>query len=76
MARKPLPLTTVEMQKVACRVLRMTGEQVMRLAEQLYTSGLISYPRTETDQFDKNFQFIPLIEEQSVDARWGQYAQR
>ncbi|KAF7727733.1 DNA topoisomerase [Apophysomyces ossiformis] len=72
---KPLPLTTVEMQKVCCRALRMTGEQIMKVAEELYTSGLISYPRTETDQFDKGFQFRPLIQMQSNDPRWGQYAQ-
>ncbi|KAI8368269.1 DNA topoisomerase [Radiomyces spectabilis] len=71
---KPLPLTTVEMQKVGCRVLRMTGERIMKVAEELYTQGLISYPRTETDQFDSNFDFHTLIEKQTRDNRWGQYA--
>ncbi|KAH8553410.1 DNA topoisomerase [Umbelopsis sp. PMI_123] len=73
--RKPLPLTTVEMQKTACRVLRMTSDQIMTVAEELYTKGFISYPRTETDQFDANFNFQELISKQSDDQSWGIHAQ-
>lgn len=72
---KPLPLTTVELQKVACRALRMSGAHIMQLAETLYTAGLISYPRTETDQFDPGFDFMSLINMQVQDPNWGQYAQ-
>lgn len=72
---KPLPLTTVELQKVACRVLNMSGHQIMSVAEGLYTQGLISYPRTETDQYDESFDFRSLIEKQIPDPNWGQYAQ-
>ncbi|KAI8646254.1 DNA topoisomerase [Parasitella parasitica] len=72
---KPLPLTTVELQKVACRVLRMSGAQIMSIAEKLYTEGLISYPRTETDQFDPDFDFMSLINMQTQDPNWGQFAQ-
>ncbi|KAI9290157.1 DNA topoisomerase [Umbelopsis sp. AD052] len=73
--RKPLPLTTIEMQKTACRVLRMTSDQIMTVAEDLYTKGFISYPRTETDQFDGNFNFQELIAKQSDDPAWGVHAQ-
>jgi DNA topoisomerase-3 len=72
---KPLPLTTVELQKVACRVLNMSGHQIMSVAEGLYNQGLISYPRTETDQYDAGFDFRSLIELQIPDRIWGQYAQ-
>lgn len=72
---KPLPLTTVELQKVACRALRMSGHQIMNIAEKLYSIGLISYPRTETDQFDSDFDFMSLINMQTGDPQWGQYAQ-
>ncbi|KAG1448831.1 hypothetical protein G6F56_008832 [Rhizopus delemar] len=71
---KPLPLTTVELQKVACRALRMSGSRIMQIAEELYTAGLISYPRTETDQYDPNFDFMTLIDKQTRDPHWGQYA--
>ncbi|KAI8970127.1 DNA topoisomerase [Mycotypha africana] len=71
---KPLPLTTVELQKTACRALHMSGAEIMTVAEGLYTQGFISYPRTETDQFEPGFNFTALIEKQIDDPEWGQYA--
>jgi DNA topoisomerase-3 len=40
------------MQKRATQYLRIPGEAIMKLAEELYQAGFISYPRTETDVFD------------------------
>ncbi|KKA28194.1 hypothetical protein TD95_003715 [Thielaviopsis punctulata] len=71
---KPLPLTTVELQKAATRILKMTGQQAMTVAEKLYTSGFISYPRTETDKFDRGMDLKSLIQRQVQDSRWGPYA--
>ncbi|TDZ68255.1 DNA topoisomerase 3 [Colletotrichum trifolii] len=72
---KPLPLTTVELQKAATRLLRMSGQQAMTVAEGLYNKGFISYPRTETDRFDKAMNLKALVTKQTPDNRWGQYAQ-
>lgn len=72
---KPLPLTTVELQKLGSRFLRMSSQQVMTIAENLYTKGWISYPRTETDQFDRGMDLRRLIEKQQQDNRWGAFAQ-
>ncbi|KAJ4292332.1 DNA topoisomerase [Collariella sp. IMI 366227] len=72
---KPLPLTTVELQKMATRFLRMTGQQAMTVAEKLYNKGFISYPRTETDRFDKGMNLRALVQKQTPDARWGAFAQ-
>lgn len=72
---KPLPLTTVEMQKMATRFLRMTGQQTMKIAEDLYSKGFISYPRTETDRFDKGINLRALVQKQTQDNRWGPFAQ-
>lgn len=72
---KPLPLTTVELQKAATRMLRMSGQQAMTVAEGLYNKGFISYPRTETDRFDKGINLRALVQKQTPDQRWGPFAQ-
>jgi DNA topoisomerase-3 len=72
---KPLPLTTVEFQKMASRFLRMDSQQAMKVAEELYNKGFISYPRTETDRFDGGMDLKRLIDKQTQDARWGDFAQ-
>ena len=46
-----------------------------QIAEDLYTKGFISYPRTETDIFDKGIDLKKLIEKQVQDPTWGNYAQ-
>ncbi|KAJ2897379.1 DNA topoisomerase [Zalerion maritima] len=71
---KPLPLTTIEFQKVATRLLQMTGQQAMSVAENLYNKGFISYPRTETDRFDKGMDLQGLVRKQIPSDRWGRYA--
>ncbi|KAF1843137.1 DNA topoisomerase 3-beta [Cucurbitaria berberidis CBS 394.84] len=72
---KPLPLTTVELQKNGSRFLRMTSQDVMKVAEDLYTKGWISYPRTETDQFDRGMDLRTIVSRQTQDGRWGPFAQ-
>ncbi|KAM0412296.1 hypothetical protein ACHAPD_008956 [Fusarium lateritium] len=72
---KPLPLTTVELQKAATRLLHMSGQQAMTIAEGLYNKGFISYPRTETDRFDRGMNLRTLVDKQTTDQRWGPFAQ-
>ncbi|KAF9094132.1 DNA topoisomerase [Mortierella sp. GBA35] len=73
---KPLPLTTVELQKSGSRLLSMSSDRIMAVAETLYTQGWISYPRTETDQFDQNYNLMVLVEKQVHNGQWGRFAQR
>jgi DNA topoisomerase-3 len=73
---KPLPLTTVELQKMGSRFLRMDSQRVMKIAEDLYTRGFISYPRTETDQFDKGMDLRALVQKQTQSQAWGPFAQK
>ncbi|KAF2764694.1 prokaryotic type I DNA topoisomerase [Teratosphaeria nubilosa] len=72
---KPLPLTTVELQKCGSRFLRMDSQRVMTVAESLYTKGWISYPRTETDQFDQGMNLQALVHKQTQGGPWAQFAQ-
>ena len=57
----PCPLNTLEMQKRACSKLRVSPEQVMKLAEELYQNGFISYPRTETDSFPPEMDLREVV---------------
>ena len=73
---RPLPLRTVEFQKAASRFLKISSDQVMNLAEKLYNRGFISYPRTETDVFEFSAdQLRTLVQKQTVDGVFGEYAQ-
>nr|POE88077.1 dna topoisomerase 3 [Quercus suber] len=72
---KPLPLTTVELQKCVSRFLRMDSQRAMKIAEDLYNKGWISYPRTETDQFDKDMNLQALCQKQTQGGPWAQFAQ-
>ena len=69
--RKPSPLTTVELQKNLSRLTGMAPKKILDLAEALYQRGLLSYPRTETDQYDNDFDFVGLLDKQCQDAQWG-----
>lgn len=46
----------------------------IQVAEKLYQQGFLSYPRTETDQFDPQFDHKYLIHKQTVDSAWGNFA--
>lgn len=73
---RPLPLCTVELQKVASRALRISSDHVMDIAESLYNKGLISYPRTETDIFASSYDLRDLISKHTGHSEWGQFASR
>ncbi len=69
----PVPLATVELQKRSSRFLRLRSETTMSVAEGLYNKGLISYPRTETDQFSPEFDIQGALREFQSNPVWGGY---
>ena len=75
---RPLPLNTVEMQKLISKKLRINSHETMEIAEKLYQKGYISYPRTETQKFGKNEIKLlkKIVEEQVNSNEWGNYAQK
>jgi DNA topoisomerase III len=60
----PHPLSTLELQKRGTTALRLAGERIMKLAEELYQGGFVSYPRTETDRYSPKMDLVGLIAEQ------------
>lgn len=58
---RPGALNTVEMLRVASSGLGLGPHQAMQIAERLYTQGYISYPRTETSQYPKNFDLNGVL---------------
>ncbi|XP_039291080.1 DNA topoisomerase 3-alpha [Nilaparvata lugens] len=71
---RPIPLDTVELEKVASRKLGMNAKEALKIAESLYTKGYISYPRTETNIFPKEMNLSNLVQLQTVDSNWGEFA--
>ncbi|XP_048233865.1 DNA topoisomerase 3-alpha isoform X8 [Ricinus communis] len=72
----PYPLSTIELEKRASRYFHMSSEQTMKVAEDLYQSGFISYPRTETDGFSSRTDLHTIVRDQQAHPIWGSYAQR
>ncbi|XP_047360172.1 DNA topoisomerase 3-alpha isoform X1 [Vespa velutina] len=73
---RPLPLDTVELEKQGSRKLNLNAKEIMKIAEKLYTQGLISYPRTETNIFPKELNLQSLVTQHRDSPVWGQFAQR
>lgn len=71
---RPLPLTTVELQKLGATFFGLSSKRIMEIAESLYNKGYISYPRTETDQFDSAMDLHALVRKQYMSPEWGEYA--
>src|SRR5699024_5319152 len=69
---KPRALNTVEMLKVASSKLGIGPHTAMQCAERLYTQGYISYPRTETSQYPRNFDLMGTLRIQEHSNTWGQ----
>eukprot|EP00941_MAST-03F_sp_MAST-3F-sp1_P006461 g6461.t1 len=71
---RPTPLNTVSMLKIASKALGIGPRDCMHIAEKLYLSGFISYPRTETTRYPKSFDCRGAVAAQTSDSRWGEFA--
>uniref|UniRef100_A0A914WQU9 DNA topoisomerase n=1 Tax=Plectus sambesii TaxID=2011161 RepID=A0A914WQU9_9BILA len=69
--QRPLALNTVELMRVASSGLGIGPATAMQLAEQLYTRGYISYPRTETTSYSANFDLRGTLQQQAGSSKWG-----
>lgn len=60
---RPEGLNTVEMLKHASTYLGLGPHDTMHIAEKLYLSGYITYPRTESTQYADNFEFKQIVDQ-------------
>lgn len=74
--RRPFPLDTVELQRLASRIFHFSSDATMKAAERLYSEGYISYPRTETNSFPSTIDLLKLVSLQQDDERWGSFVQK
>lgn len=58
---RPGGLNTVEMLKHASSKLNLGPHDAMKIAERLYLSGYITYPRTESTAYPKNFAHKEIV---------------
>ena len=69
----PVGLNTVQMLRVASSFLKMSPHEAMRVAEQLYTRGYITYPRTETTKYASSFPFEDFLNDFSNHPTFGKF---
>ena len=70
---RPLPLNTVALLKACSKALGIGPHAALNIAERLYLSGYLSYPRTESTRYPSSFDIKGTLQSQTGDSRWGQY---
>ncbi|CAG2175473.1 unnamed protein product [Oppiella nova] len=73
---RPQPMDTVTFERSVSSKLKINAKRAMTVAEKLYTSGFISYPRTETNKFPPELNLVSYCQMQTASPIWGQFAQR
>eukprot|EP00921_Rhytidocystis_pertsovi_P010947 GHVQ01017627.1.p1 GENE.GHVQ01017627.1~~GHVQ01017627.1.p1 ORF type:complete len:865 (-),score=112.32 GHVQ01017627.1:231-2825(-) len=71
---RPQALNTVALLKAASQFLGIGPHQALHVAEGLYLSGYITYPRTETSKYPSSFDLSSCVQQQTKNPYWGQYA--
>ena len=70
---RPKPMNTVELLKIASKSLGIGPHTAMKSAENLYLSGFISYPRTESTSYPSSFDIKDALRTQLANPRYGDY---
>uniref|UniRef100_A0A7S4BQU2 DNA topoisomerase n=1 Tax=Chrysotila carterae TaxID=13221 RepID=A0A7S4BQU2_CHRCT len=72
---RPVAMNTIAMLKAASTVLGLGAKRAMSIAEDLYLSGYLSYPRTESSGFTRDFDFVSVLTPHAAHDEWGAHVQ-
>eukprot|EP00467_Chlorarachnion_reptans_P000495 CAMPEP_0114534280 /NCGR_PEP_ID=MMETSP0109-20121206/27752_1 /TAXON_ID=29199 /ORGANISM="Chlorarachnion reptans, Strain CCCM449" /LENGTH=1001 /DNA_ID=CAMNT_0001717675 /DNA_START=158 /DNA_END=3162 /DNA_ORIENTATION=+ len=73
---RPTALNTTAMLKAGSKGLGFSPIETMRTAEHLYTSGFISYPRTETTHYAKNMDLLSMVRAHANNPEYAEVVQK
>lgn len=62
------------MLKFVTKNMGLGSHEAMHAAERLYLSGYVTYPRTESTQYPKNFNFKQIAEKIASDYTTSSYS--
>ncbi|HYP43553.1 MAG TPA: DNA topoisomerase I, partial [Candidatus Nitrosocosmicus sp.] len=63
--RPPYPFNIGDLQKEAYRIFKLTPSYTLSIAEKLYISGMISYPRTSSQKLPSSIDYSKIISDLS-----------
>lgn len=69
----PFDLTTLQMEAYRC--LRISPKETQNIAQELYTLGLISYPRTSSQQLPEKIGYRKIIQSLSAQEKFVQFTE-
>ena len=70
----PMPLNTSKALVLLTKILRTSAKSVMNAMNSLYLNQIISYPRTDSDKYNSNFNHIQYLEKFKPHMNYGSYA--
>ena len=69
----PTPLNTSKALVLLTKILRSSAKDVMNAMNSLYLNQIISYPRTDSDKYNSNFNHIQYLENFKPHMNYGDY---